>query len=467
MGLKTLIFSKAKILISLAVVTFLLYVLLWPTKYAVLEIIDPIFVYFFEKRFSRQIIEMHDDKTAFAISATVQIDKPPFLALTNTFSIRQGEELIFYYLTDSSLKLRILKRNRKVESITDLEKTKSLATDGLQVNSQIGFDLSLFKTIELKTAGLEPGIHNAEFSNSKMKQTIPFVILPRDPPFREIAYVMATNTIVSYSDMLDIRTNYRNLKGLPGVWTRPRYYPYDQPLFSENESCSHLAGDQKLLDWLRAKKILFDVITDSELADFNNIQSYKTLIFGMHNEYWFESSIYTLEKFIKKSRTKVLVFGGNTAWKIFSKTKDFYYIEHEKILYNKALTARRNKMLGTIYTALGFQTYAPFSIVENKHPVFKGIEKTVFGNTKRACQSYKKGRLGASGMETDKLSDDSDFTLLAKGSNKSSIFMSTGADMVFKRFDNGSEVFNASSVEFLNHLNDPSIEVILENLLLD
>ena len=467
MGLKNLIFSKAKILISLGVITFLLYILLWPTKYAVLEIIDPIFVYFFEKRFSRQIIEMHADKTAFAIPATVQIDKPPFLALTNTFSIAQGKELVFYYLTNSSLRLRILKRNRKVESIANLENTKSLPTNGLQVNSQIGFDLSLFKTIKLKTAGLKPGIYNAEFSNSKVKQTIPFVVLPQEPPFREIAYVMATNTIMAYSDMLGIRTNYRNRKGLPGIWTRPKFYPYNQALFSENESCSHLAGDQKLLDWLRAKKILFDVITDSELADFKNIKSYKTLIFGMHNEYWFESSIYNIEKFIEKGNAKVLVFGGNTAWKIFAKTKNFYYIKHEKILYNKPLKATRNKVLGTIYTALGFQTYAPFSIVENEHPVLRGIEETAFGNTKPDCRNYKKGRLGASGMETDKLSEDSDFTLLAKGSNKSSIFMPTGADMVFKRFDNGSEVFNASSVEFLNHLNDPSIELILENLLLD
>ena len=94
------------------------------------------------------------------------------------------------------------------------------------------------------------------------------------------------------------------------------------------------------------------------------------------------------------------------------------------------LTARRNQILGSLYNSLGYDTYASFSIIDKNHPVFLGIKKNVIGDSKLDCQNYK-GDSGASGHETDKLVQGSGFSLLARGTNRSSLFMNTGADMVF------------------------------------
>jgi len=63
------------------------------------------------------------------------------------------------------------------------------------------------------------------------------------------------------------------------------------------------------------------------------------------------------------------------------------------------------------------------------------MTQSLLRNTDADCQNYK-GRSGESELKKDKLREDSEFTLLESGTNKTSFLLQVGADVIFKKFYN-------------------------------
>ena len=115
-------------------------------------------------------------------------------------------------------------------------------------------------------------------------------------------------------------------------------------------------------------------------------------------------------------------------------------------------------LTGAFFDRRGYDTWAPYSVVNRNHWIFENLPKEVdtFGKSNPTNKFD-----GASGHETDKISEYSTVTLVARGNNPGN----GGADMVIKENSSGGIIFNASSVSFTSSISrDRTIRLILYNL---
>ncbi len=162
---------------------------------------------------------------------------------------------------------------------------------------------------------------------------------------------------------------------------------------------------------------------------------------------------------------KVLLLGGNTAWGWIIKSPNYDVIFGSDVL--KSNDFGKNFLfnyLGSYYDAVGFDTYAPFTmrdteetfLISNLGPNFVFGHGSNFLNCERI--------LGISGHETDKLQRQSNgFTQIAKGNNPEN----GGADIIFKRFQNGGAILNFGSLSLWHNLDDFVVQSLIEEFIFE
>ena len=96
----------------------------------------------------------------------------------------------------------------------------------------------------------------------------------------------------------------------PIVSLRPKYN--NQFLCSGKGSPHQFIDDLHLINWLETKSYQYDVITDEDLhfEGLELIEDYKVIITGSHPEYWSESMLNAVEKYLENGG-KIMYLGGN------------------------------------------------------------------------------------------------------------------------------------------------------------
>ena len=216
----------------------------------------------------------------------------------------------------------------------------------------------------------------------------------------------------------------------------------------------HLLGAEWALVHLLEKNMIpYRVITDRAFHNSYEPQDKEVTIFHAHSEYWSEGMKNNLEKFYNRGRA-FLFLSGNSIY------RDVEFYRHGvQVVSQESDRDRSESLTGSFYDQKGYLSWSDFKIMKREHWVFDGLPANVdsFGKVETNPEFG-----GASGFETDKQSDRSNATLLAKGNNPEN----GGADMVIMENENGGVMFNAGSVSFTSCLaHDSTMKLVLKNLL--
>ena len=203
----------------------------------------------------------------------------------------------------------------------------------------------------------------------------------------------------------------------------------------------------------------FDLASDEAIEDFEYIRDYKTLIFGSQNEYWSSQKLQSIARYLDNGG-KILILGGNTAWRFKEKLNSFDVFYGAGYMSTKYFSLIKN-YFGSHYDSRGYTTFSGFSPAEGLAEFLgspQSKKEFAYQSNIRGCEEFK----GASGFETDKLlAGTKDFKLLARGNNPND----GGAEVLHKTFQSGGEILNFGSVALWHGMEDPKIKEILSTFL--
>lgn len=432
------------------------------------------FLKLMEKNYSK-IRNYQKDSSGAAFSPTIisstYLIKDDLVAFSEKLVYVRNEE-IFVYISSSR------KATVKVEYLNDIGTTvfekdyilpKPKSNNYLELNTQTGFDVSYFSKVRIDRKE-HSGWAQITVSTSLNKVYIPIFIETDklNTKGKKFLWVESTDTLKAYRSENGLPNNYESKSfSKMGVFTRPFGYPisykikklYDQAVNSSDCYDHLINADIVLKNAVRDMGYEFDTASDEAIEDYNYIRRYKTLIFGSHNEYWSSKKLSSIAEYLD-SGGKVLILGGNTAWRVKEKlsTYDVFY----GVGYNKTkFFSFTEKYFGSHYDLRGYATYSGFSPTDRLSEFLGSPQPNEsFGNETNilGCEEIK----GASGHETDKLvAAGENFEILARGNNPKS----GGAEVLYKKFPGEGEILNFGSMALWHGMGDPKIRQILAKFL--
>ncbi len=305
--------------------------------------------------------------------------------------------------------------------------------------------------------------------------SFPWIVSP-DRPRARIAVLASTITQNAYNSFGG-RSNYFNQDALPERpiinarqdvkrYTQPDTWPFEQtaaPLsFQRPEPASHIPeeshiqdtipgrveslfapGEWRLLGWLEREGFEYDLYSETELHfERLPLEAYDVLVVNLHPEYWSREMYVRVKTWIYEHGGRLLYLGGCGMY------AEVEFEDQDTILCRRegehSLRGESEaKLLGTAYTHSGFQTAAPYQVIDAEHWIFEGTrlnEGDLFG-----MQSlHERCPGGASAHELDKICSDSpnNIVRLAKGTNPDG----AGADLTIYETFSGGSVFAAGSL---------------------
>jgi N,N-dimethylformamidase len=255
--------------------------------------------------------------------------------------------------------------------------------------------------------------------------TYPFVISPKSAKANTIAVIASTNTWQSYNNWGEA-SHYESQIGEGCLNTDyARIISTQRPvgfadLLAETPFGDHLfMAEKRLAEWLDKNKMTYAVYTDDDLHENPKLlEEYKTVMLTPHPEYFTKEMFDSLEKHVKKGGN-IINLGGNALY--YRVTRQGNQIEkHENGRLHDLdkqfggtwagyLGRSPASLLGVEFDARDYGTFAPMTVVNAQHPLFKGT-------------GLKNGETFApngSGHEMDRLSSWSPAStvLLAEGAN--------------------------------------------------
>ncbi len=305
--------------------------------------------------------------------------------------------------------------------------------------------------------------------------SFPWIVSPRAPQAR-IAVLASTITQNAYN-RFGGRSNYFNQDGLPERpvvnsrqelkrYTEPDTWPFKEtaaPLsfqrpepaacVPEDASISDAIagrvesifapGEWRLLGWMEREGFDYDLYSETELHfDRLPLEAYDVLVVNLHSEYWSPKMYARVKKWVYEQGGRLVYLGGCALY------AEVEFQDESTILCRRegehSLRGEPEaKLLGVAYTHSGFQTGAPYCVINDDHWVFAGTglkNGDLFGM--RSLHERCPG--GASAHELDKISSDSPDNIvhLAKGTNPDD----AGADMTIYDTPSGGSVFAAGSL---------------------
>ena len=418
---------------------------------------------------------------------------------------------------------------------------------------------------------LSSGVYAAKLSNDNDEDYIPFFVKPKKNKINKILFLAPTFSYMAYanehllsnkkeninfdqSTLVDTlyqigkEINYpiqkqdkyvikNNLTGLydyhsdgSGVCFSSRLRPilnmrpkYNMQLLSSAKGSPHqFNADLHLINWLEDKSYKYDVVTDEDLhfEGLDLINDYKVIITGTHPEYWSESMLNSVEKYLKNGG-RIMYLGGNGFYWVTSVFPDSPHIievrrsggtgswEEQPGDYYHSSTGElgglwRNrgkppqKLVGIGFTAQGMDKNSPYYRQKDSYNkraafIFKGIKKNeLIGNFESLVLNF-----GAAGFELDrmdkKLGTPKHTLLLASSKHHSEsyagcreeiptspkidpIWLSYGhmnprikADMVYFEYPNNGAAFSVGSISWCGSLSynnsNNNVSLITENVL--
>ncbi|MEO2031434.1 MAG: N,N-dimethylformamidase beta subunit family domain-containing protein [Planctomycetaceae bacterium] len=305
--------------------------------------------------------------------------------------------------------------------------------------------------------------------------SFPWIVSPASPRAK-IAVLSSTITQNAYNKFGG-RSNYFNQDALPGRplvnarqevgrYTQPESWPFEQtaaPLsFQRPEPASHVPeatriqdsipgrveslfapGEWRLLGWLEREGFDYDLYSETELH-FGRLplESYDVLVLNLHPEYWSRDMYARVKRWVHEQGGTLLYLGGCGLY------AEVEFDDEAAILCRReGEHSQRGEseaaLLGVAYTHSGFQTAAPYRVINAAHWVFEGTgfnEGDLFGTQ----SLHERCPGGASAHELDKICDESprNIVRLARGTNPDD----SGADLTIYETPSGGSVFSAGSL---------------------
>ena len=325
--------------------------------------------------------------------------------------------------------------------------------------------------------------------------SFPWIVQPQAP--RSPIAVLASNITWNAYNNFGGRSNYVNQAGLPPRpvlharqdllrFTKPGTWPYDEtsaPLSFDRPELFNLVPEDaaitdpvegrlasamapaewRLLGWLEREGFSYDLYSETELH-FNRLplDQYKVLVLNTHPEYWSAEMYFRVKEWVHERSGRVLYLGG-CAMLAEVEFKDEFTMLCRREGDSTHRGESQARLLGIEYSHSGYQSGAPYRVLDDSHWVFQG---TGLENGHRFGMKSLHERCpgGASGHELDKISPDSPPNLrhLAKGDNPED----SGADMIIYETPGGGAVFSAGSLCWtLSVIVDPGVSQVTANVL--
>ena len=356
------------------------------------------------------------------------------------------------------------------------------------------------ETLRIKTGDLQSGLYAVEIQDFETTAFLPFVVKDSNPNPPPITVLVNTNTWVAYNSWgggglyewvpeSNFTSKYCCLDFVATSETTPfplatlvsKHRPYSNPAMFD-ESSHLLGGELHLLKWLDKENLAYSLITDSDLDSNPEVLKHtKIFVLNTHPEYWTASMMNSLDVYLK-NQGNIIYLGGNALyWKTVVNDSQLesmrdskrHSLEQSPGGLWKDLGVYAAQKIGVEYDGLDFGTQSPFVVTNHKHWVLDGTGLTdgdFFGTDTAIDSPWKNvvtkdvfpAKIGASGWETDKISDFSPQQIIriAKGQNPNG-----GADIIFFENEWGGKVFSAGSLTFTGALtNDETVRVVIKNV---
>jgi hypothetical protein len=277
---------------------------------------------------------------------------------------------------------------------------------------------------------------------------IPLLVRPTENV--DVAVVCSTDTWNAYNNWGG-QSYYDNFIGAPEpLWdseARPNHIadPYGHGAYL-------LGAEGHILKHFARHGISYGVYSDLDMAA-GRVKNCKTLVLCAHNEYWCADKVRVFDGLQRKG-VNIVCLSGNTFYRKIVREASRYAAVRYALFSEEEVCPR----LGTIYTAAGRETGAPFAVVKPEHWIFEGTgvkAGDLFGK-------HSLEVLGASGVETDKVTRFSppNTEIVARGTN-----VVGGAEWVVFRHADGGLVVNTSSMTAAIHMADPVMDRMLLNVM--
>ncbi len=394
-----------------------------------------------------------------------------FVAFTDKLVYAKREEISLFVSSSRKTQIRIeyLDSTGTMIYEREFQVNQPKKNNYLEFNDQEGFDVSKFSKIKISKIE-HNGWVQITVSTGKEVRYIPvfFEIDQIEAERKDALWVESTDTLKAYTSENGLPTNYES-KNYPnsGIFTRPLGYPISYKIKKLNEikanfvDCYDHSINADIVLKNAVKKIgyEFDLASDEAIEDFEYIRDYNTLIFGSQNEYWSSQKLQSIARYLDNGG-KILILGGNTAWRFKEKLNSFDVFYGAGYKSTKYFPLIKN-YFGSHYDSRGYTTFSGFSPAEGLAEFLgspQSKKEFAYESNIQGCEEFK----GASGFETDKLlADTTGFKLLARGNNPNN----GGAEVLHKTFQSGGEILNFGSVALWHGMEDPKIKEILSTFL--
>ena len=392
--------------------------------------------------------------------------KDQFLAFSDKLVYRPGEKIKLYIKAEGVFTIDLLNVSTGKTELIESAMKSLKNSNSIHFNTFYGFEKIENFTEFVYVVPNHFGWFNFNIYNQNLNAHIPIFI--EDVKGRPVLFIESTDTLKAYNSKETFRNMYSNPRRvIIGEFTRSITYPMNYKILdysaiinsNERINCNeHLINadflHKKNLDSL---KIAFDNVSDEFLDNELDLMRYKMIVLGTHNEYWSQKKLYRITEYLEKGGS-LLILGGNTAWGWIMRSKHFEVIFGSNILRTeKKFEPFLSNILGSYYSAEGFDTYAPFEATKAINKL--GIE--IPANNEFAVSSdfnsCREKILGGSGHETDKLYDKSvGFDVIAVGKN-----VEGGANVVHKKFNSGGQVLNFGSLSLWHRSTDLTVRKLI------
>jgi N,N-dimethylformamidase len=202
-------------------------------------------------------------------------------------------------------------------------------------------------------ADMKSGVYAVRLAKGDEADIVPFFVLPpKGKRTADVCYLAATFTYQVYAN--HARGNYDEaMRERIEAWGAQRHVPDNYPLYGRStynvhpdgsghayssrlrpiltmrpgfitfvdergSGLRHFPADTHLLDWLRAREIDFDVVTDEDLDDegLDLLKDYPTVLTGSHPEYHTPGMLDALQSYVDGGGKLVYLGGNGFYWRI-------------------------------------------------------------------------------------------------------------------------------------------------------
>ncbi len=305
--------------------------------------------------------------------------------------------------------------------------------------------------------------------------SFPWIVAPKKPKAK--VAVMCSNISWNAYNIFGGRSNYNQQAGLnvrPTIHARqdlsrflhPGEWPYEEtgaPLsfdrpelfnsvpenaqitdtISGRLASAMAPGEWRFLGWLEREQIPYDLYAETQLHfDQLPLESYDVLVLNMHPEYVSKKMYDRIKRWVFHDGGKLMYLGGCAYYAEVEFPDETVMLPRKEGVWPQRGESAA-KLLGVEYTHGGYQSGAPYRVLDDKHWIMQAAGFKV-GDEFGHHSLHERCPGGASGHELDKISPDSPPNLvhLAKGTNPDD----SGADLVYFETDSQGAVFSVGSL---------------------